>query len=66
MEVADRAQRDVNAEDGREDPSAEGYRVIRGGGWDSLTASLRGSVRYYFNPDDYYPSYGVRCARSNN
>ncbi len=52
--------------DGREDLSAEGYRVIRGGGWDSLSLSLRGSIRYYCDPAEYYPSYGMRCVRSNN
>ncbi|MBN1551681.1 SUMF1/EgtB/PvdO family nonheme iron enzyme, partial [bacterium] len=54
-----------NPDDGREDPSKTGYRVIRGGGWDSLSLTLRCALRSYYDAGSYYPSYGFRCAKSH-
>ncbi|MBN2013305.1 formylglycine-generating enzyme family protein [candidate division KSB1 bacterium] len=55
-----------DSQDGRENLSAEGCRIVRGGGWDSLTQSLRCAARTCFYPADQYPSYGFRCAKSTD
>jgi formylglycine-generating enzyme required for sulfatase activity len=52
------------AGDGRENPSAPGNRVVRGGSWSDGTAALCTTSRSGFPPT--YSSYcvGFRCARS--
>jgi len=42
------------------------YRIIRGGGWDSLSTQLYLAQRYHSEPLDYYISLGFRVARPVN
>ncbi len=51
------------ASDGREDANAEGYRVLRGGAWDSPSINLRSSLRSFNDPLYQHPSFGFRCAK---
>ncbi len=51
------------ATDGREDATAEGYRVLRGGAWDSPSINLRSSLRSFNDPLYQHPSFGFRCAK---
>jgi formylglycine-generating enzyme required for sulfatase activity len=52
-----------SAADGREDPSAEGRRVLRGGGFGSYFEDHYRSAHRYPQPPDYiYVSVGFRCA----
>jgi formylglycine-generating enzyme required for sulfatase activity len=53
-----------NAEDGREDLSASGSRVLRGGSWLNDAYFLRVASRSYVGPTDGYFSLGFRCAFS--
>lgn len=53
-----------NATDGREDFSALGSRVLRGGSWMSDEGYLRVSYRDWNVPDDSYSIVGFRCVRS--
>jgi formylglycine-generating enzyme required for sulfatase activity len=39
---------------GREDPSAEGARTLRGGSWSDLRRYARVSSRSYYDPDNYF------------
>ena len=50
------------AADGREDPSAAGMRVTRGGAFLFGAAFTRAAVRSRFNPDGISLSIGFRCA----
>jgi formylglycine-generating enzyme required for sulfatase activity len=55
-----------DATDGREDLTATGNRVLRGGSWgDSDSNVLRGAYRYYGSPTYSYYDWGFRCARSS-
>lgn len=45
-------------------PIHAGYRVNRGGGFDSFTYGLRVSRRAGDAPSDFYDTLGFRCARS--
>jgi formylglycine-generating enzyme required for sulfatase activity len=51
--------------DGREhmDDPADSFFVLRGGGWDPLSVSLRASSRYYSPPDARDDDIGFRPAR---
>jgi len=51
------------ASDGREDATAEGYRVLRGGAWDAPSINLRSSLRSFNDPLYQHPSFGFRCAK---
>jgi len=51
------------ATDGREDAAAKGYRVLRGGAWDSPSINLRTSLRSFQDPLYQHPSFGFRCAK---
>jgi len=54
-----------NANDGREDLSAQGYRIFRGGGYWQDENGLRVSARGYLSTE--FPAYGYlgfRCAKS--
>ncbi|MEW5974873.1 MAG: SUMF1/EgtB/PvdO family nonheme iron enzyme [Acidobacteriota bacterium] len=50
-------------DDGREDPDAEGPRVLRGGSHSSGQENSRCFVRLGSSPDQGGPSDGFRCAR---
>ncbi len=51
--------------DGRENPNANGARVVRGGAWNSSTVGeIRTSYRSGLYPDTSSLSVGFRCARS--
>lgn len=52
------------ADDGREDPEAEGPRVLRGGSWDDAAAVARSAFRRYVPPDFAGDDIGFRCVRS--
>jgi formylglycine-generating enzyme required for sulfatase activity len=48
-------------DDGREDPIAEGPRVLRGGSWDLTAVYARSAYRLYDPPDSRYAFLGFRC-----
>jgi len=50
--------------DGREDPSAPGPRVIRGGAWKMKPRALRTTSRHSADPATRAPIIGFRCAQS--
>ena len=52
------------ADDGREDPRAEGARVLRGGSWYTDAGSARTSSRLRFVPDVRGYLIGFRCAKT--
>jgi formylglycine-generating enzyme required for sulfatase activity len=52
------------ATDGREDPTAPGPRVIRGGAWRFKPGALRTTVRWGVEPTTQRPVIGFRCAQS--
>jgi serine/threonine-protein kinase len=49
--------------DGRNDPSAAGERVIRGGSWENSAESARTFARAGFPADFVHPTVGFRCVR---
>ncbi len=49
--------------DGREYLAAHGYRVLRGGAWDTPYMNLRCSARSYNEAEYKHPSFGFRCAK---
>jgi formylglycine-generating enzyme required for sulfatase activity len=49
-----------NAEDGREDPNAEGDRVVRGGSWDNYHRVARCAYRYRNVPVLFGGNFGFR------
>jgi formylglycine-generating enzyme required for sulfatase activity/predicted Ser/Thr protein kinase len=53
-----------NAQDGREDLSASGSRVLRGGGWSYFANALRVAYRSSFDPAGRNDVIGFRCAFS--
>lgn len=53
-----------SASDGREDLSANGTRVYRGGSWGNSQDGCRSAVRSADAPDDVNFLVGLRCARS--
>jgi formylglycine-generating enzyme required for sulfatase activity len=53
------------ADDGREDPAAEGRRVVRGGSWHYLQSFARAASRFALAPDNRYYSIGFRLACSS-
>ena len=52
------------ATDGREDPSAPGPRIIRGGAWKFKPRALRTTSRHSADPTTRAPIIGFRCAQS--
>jgi formylglycine-generating enzyme required for sulfatase activity len=44
-------------------PAVGRFRVVRGGGWYSSSAQLRGSNRHWFAPEAPEASVGFRCAK---
>jgi formylglycine-generating enzyme required for sulfatase activity len=52
-------------DDGREDPSAEGLRGVRGGSWDNPQASARAAYRHRDPPASRYYNLGLRLACSS-
>ncbi len=50
--------------DGREDPTAAGDRVLRGGAWVSSPDSVRSAKRLNDDPSSRYYTGGFRCAMS--
>jgi formylglycine-generating enzyme required for sulfatase activity len=52
------------AGDGREDPGAEGRRVLRGGSWADEHWDVHAASRDWAYPNDSDFHYGFRCARS--
>ena len=50
--------------DGREDSSASGHRVLRGGSWNVTAEFTRGSRRDWYNPVVKRNYVGFRCAMS--
>jgi serine/threonine-protein kinase len=52
------------ATDGREDPSAPGKRIVRGGAWESRPEDLRTSVRWGVEPTVEEAFIGFRCAQN--
>jgi formylglycine-generating enzyme required for sulfatase activity len=53
-----------NASDGREDPSALGNRVLRGGSWGHDDRNARSAYRYWNIPTLRSSFIGFRCART--
>jgi formylglycine-generating enzyme required for sulfatase activity len=54
-------------DDGREDLSADSWRVLRGAGWDTtLQRDICCTFRKFFPPGFYLPSSGCRCVVSAN
>jgi formylglycine-generating enzyme required for sulfatase activity len=51
------------ADDGREDLQADGFRVLHGGAWWTDAASVRCAYRIGYSPDSRGSSYGLRVAR---
>lgn len=54
-----------DANDGREDMSSEGNRVLRGGSWFNYGVNVHSSVRDRNDPASTYDIFGFRCARSH-
>jgi len=54
-----------DASDGREDPEAEGGRVIRGGAFNVSHCLVRCASRNWFSPDAYYNFVGLRVVVSS-
>ncbi|NWG05950.1 MAG: SUMF1/EgtB/PvdO family nonheme iron enzyme [Chloroflexi bacterium] len=52
------------ADDGREDESASGSRVLRGGSFNNNSRNARGACRYRYLPDSLYYGIGFRVAAS--
>ncbi len=52
------------ADDGREDPSAKGPRVLRGGSWFNAALLARSSYRSRGDPDNRFNVIGFRCAKT--
>jgi len=52
------------AGDGRENPQAEGLRVLRGGSWSNYDIDIRSAYRYWYSPSQTFSHIGFRCARS--
>ena len=52
------------SDDGREDPRAEGRRVVRGGAWDYFQRYARCAYRYRNIPDYFYYYVGLRVVVS--
>jgi formylglycine-generating enzyme required for sulfatase activity len=52
-----------NKDDGREDISQDGYRVLRGGSWDGPVMNIRSALRSYNETEFQHPSFGFRCAK---
>jgi formylglycine-generating enzyme required for sulfatase activity len=52
------------ATDGREDPSAPGKRIVRGGAWQSRPEDLRTSSRWGMDPTVEEAFIGFRCAQN--
>lgn len=50
--------------DGREDLSASGSRVLRGGSWGFSDGGVRSANRDYVDPSGTYYGVGFRCSRS--
>lgn len=53
------------ADDGREDPNAEGLRVLRGGSWAVDRTRVRCAYRYRNNPRNGHYDNGFRLARTS-
>jgi formylglycine-generating enzyme required for sulfatase activity len=53
-----------DANDGREDLSSSGDRVLRGGSWSYSDPNVDSADRYGFVPSNSYDFIGFRCARS--
>jgi formylglycine-generating enzyme required for sulfatase activity len=53
-----------NASDGREDLSALGNRVLRGGSWGNDNRNVRSAYRYWYLPMFRNSLIGFRCART--
>lgn len=54
-----------NATDGREDLTASGSRVLRGGAWDINGYNVRSALRYGVGPAGTSNSFGFRCSLSH-
>jgi len=52
--------------DGRENPEAEGSRVLRGGSWISFPDPLHSAFRDKEQPDFRRDNYGFRCVRDSD
>ena len=52
-----------NPADGREDPDANGLRVVRGGNWASSLEEITTYYRFGADPSGHYMDTGFRCAR---
>jgi len=52
------------ADEGRNDPEAEGMRVVRGGSWGSNQRLARCAVRYRNEPDNFITNIGFRVVAS--
>jgi formylglycine-generating enzyme required for sulfatase activity len=50
------------ADDGREEPGADGDHVLRGGAFDLSYLDLRSAFRYVIPPDGNCRGYGFRVA----
>jgi formylglycine-generating enzyme required for sulfatase activity len=55
-----------DAGDGREDPKADGRRVLRGGSWSSDRRDTRSAYRLHSDPSYALDYVGFRCARSGS
>jgi formylglycine-generating enzyme required for sulfatase activity len=53
-------------DDGRNDPEAEGSRVLRGGSWYNLPVLMRSGLRFRLLPTGTGDFYGFRCARDSD
>lgn len=49
-----------NPDDGRNDPAAEGQRVLRGGSWHFNLRLARCTCRFNFDPDLFDYGFGFR------
>jgi len=52
-----------NRDDGRENPTASGTRVLRGGSWNNYADYIRCAKRYGIDPTEENFYAGFRCAR---